>query len=49
MLDSAPMSAASMTFTPTAKPANASLIPRSSRGFSGVFETMSASAKKSIE
>ena len=44
----APMSAASITLTPTANPARASRVQRMSAGVSEVLETTRASAKKSM-
>ncbi len=46
MLNSAPMSAASMTLIPTQRPASASRVQRTSTGVAGLLPTTSASAKK---
>ena len=44
----APMSAASTTLTPTAKPAKASRVQRTNHGVEVELETIKASARKSI-
>ena len=43
----APMSAASITFMPTANPAKASRVQRRNHGVVGELETIKANAKKS--